>query len=233
MKALILDLETTGLDNQKDEVTEFAVMLWEPIPDRIIDVMTARVAVSKYDVNNYTEEVERLTGIKKSDLREGISQESFQAWMKKFISRSDWMIAHHAAFDCSWLDFNIDKPVMDSVTAIPPSKSRKSNSLQAITEFHNIKRPLGAHRAILDVFALYEVLKLYKWDLLVERANSPQIREVVVMDYEEFKITPEEERPKAFGYKWDENKKEWFRNCLEIDLEPVRFPFKTRIVRET
>lgn len=232
MKALIFDLETTGLDHEKDQVTEFACLIWEPIPDRIVEVMTARVAVSNFDVQKYPEDVERITDIRKDELDTGIHQEGFQGWMKKHIDKVDWVIAHNAPFDCGFLRFPIETPIMNSATAIPRSASRKSNSLGAIAEFHRIRRPYGAHRAIFDVMTLYEVLRLYNWDLLVERANSPQVREVVDMSYDEFKETPEEEKPKAFGFKWDQEQKVWYRDVLECDLRPSKFPFPTQLVHE-
>lgn len=229
---LIVDLETSGLDPKENVVTEAAWALWEPQSDRIVSIESTRVAQPELKREQYSDEIERITGIPFEELGFGRDFQEVQASLMVDLARSSFILGHNLEFDLSFLTtlrgYKREILKIDTVSALPLSSALKSRSLESICNWHNIRRPFGSHRAVFDVMSLLQVVRLYNWDLVVERARSPLVEVFAVLSFNEMNAMAEKDRPKAHGFYWDATRKVWARKILQCDLTPEGFPFKIR-----
>jgi len=144
-KFVALDVETTGLDESADEIIEIgAVRFAEGKP---VDKFSQLLSADK----EIPEEVVRLTGIRKSDLRGKPEISDITQIFKNFIQGLP-IVGHNISFDIGFLnkDINIKNPLIDtfeiSRILLPYAKSY---SLVNIAEYLGINVEV-AHRAYDD-----------------------------------------------------------------------------------
>lgn len=148
---VIVDLETTGLSPQKNEIIEIGAIKVEN--GKIIDTMDIfikpKVPVSKF--------ITRLTGITNEMLEEGYD---IQEGMSKFVdfSKGYTLIAHNAKFDMGFLNSNmnycfnknLENEYLDTLKISKEMiKGLSSYKLESLANFFNVDYN-GAHRAIKD-----------------------------------------------------------------------------------
>ena len=157
---LIVDVETTGLDPQRDEVVELGALLirlqWRP-------QMTARV------VNSYVglrEPMARswssafaIHGISPAEVR---GQRLHEETVAGLICKADGIIAHNAPFDRAFLvrlfPAARSRPWRCSMHQIPWSRyGHPSRRLGALAADYDLAVSV-AHRAETDCMTLYRVL---------------------------------------------------------------------------
>lgn len=150
-----IDLETTGLDFEKDEIIEVALVRFENgVPGESVDYLVKPVSAELRPF------IENLTGIYKSDLE---SAESFAAVAGKIYSFIGDLpiVAHNANFDSKFLKQSFEKvgvnfdnhPVWDSLTVSRIAYQHIPNHrLDTLVQELNIPRS-RAHRALPDADA--------------------------------------------------------------------------------
>ncbi|WPO42765.1 3'-5' exonuclease [Tardiphaga sp. 42S5] len=231
---ILLDVETTGLDQVRDEVIELAMIKFDYLPDgsitRVADIFTAFNEPSR----PIPPEITELTGIT-DEIVAGhrIDPDAVAA----FADDAVIVIAHNAGFDrkfseCYWPVFQ-HKAWGCSATEVDWRKhgfdgSRLGYLLAGAGFFHQ------AHRAIDDCHALLEILAFELPDLgapalavLLERARKKTMR--VWAEQSPFDLKDELKRR---GYRWsdgsDGRPKSWY-----IDVEESKEASEIEFLRKT
>lgn len=222
---ILLDVETTGLDQLRDEVIELAMIKFDYLPDgnitRVTDVFTAFNEPSK----PIPPEITELTGITDETVAgHRIDPDAVTAFVenaviaiahnasfdRKFAERY-WPVFQHKAWGCSATEVDWRKHGFDG--------SRLGYLLAGAGFFHQ------AHRAIDDCHALLEILAFELPTLgkpalavLLERARRKTMR--VWAEQSPFDLKDELKRR---GYRWsdgaDGRPKSWYIDVDESERE--------------
>ncbi|MCP1831656.1 DNA polymerase-3 subunit epsilon [Bradyrhizobium sp. USDA 4532] len=204
--AILLDVETTGLDTAKDEIIELGMVKFTYLSDgrigRVIDTCSCfnqpSIAIPI--------EITALTGITDEMVKDhGLDEERINA----FVSDAVVVIAHNAGFDRKFMEryapLLTHKAWACSVSEVEWrglgfEGSRLSYLLMKAGLFHE------AHRAVDDCLALLEILAmtLPQFDrtvlsVLLERARRKTIR--VWAEQSPFELKDELKRR---GYRWSD-----------------------------
>jgi DNA polymerase-3 subunit epsilon len=231
---ILLDVETTGLDQVRDEVIELAMIKFDYLPDgsitRVADVFTAFNEPSR----PIPPEITELTGITDETVAgHRIDPDAVAAFAndaaiviahnagfdRKFSERY-WPVFQHKAWGCSATEVDWRKHGFDG--------SRLGYLLAGAGFFHQ------AHRAIDDCHALLEILAFELPDLgspalavLLERARKKTMR--VWAEQSPFDLKDELKRR---GYRWsdgsDGRPKSWY-----IDVEESKEASEIEFLRKT
>jgi DNA polymerase-3 subunit epsilon len=156
--AVILDVETTGLDTNKDEVIELGMVKFDYLPDGRITNLRGTFAAFNEPSGPIPQEVTVLTGITDAMVR---GHQIDEAAVDTFVADAAVVIAHNAAFDRKFSERNW--PVFEqkawgcSATEVEWKRhgfhgARLDYLLNGAGFFHQ------AHRAVDDCHALLEVL---------------------------------------------------------------------------
>lgn len=94
---VVFDLETTGLDTQKDKILSFAFL---KVEDRAIQINQRFEGYLKLDETLRAADIHHVT---KGDVAEGIEEEEFILKVLSFIGNSV-LVGHHVSFDIGCID---------------------------------------------------------------------------------------------------------------------------------
>ncbi|MCR5373639.1 MAG: hypothetical protein K6E41_09275 [Solobacterium sp.] len=150
---VVIDLETTGLDQLKDEIIEIAAVKIKR--GLVIDEFSSLVNIDK----KISAEISALTGITNDMLADQPRLNELIPALADFIGSAD-IAAHNAAFDRgfltrSWPD---QRQWIDTLTlAQIVYPCEPSHSLAWLTQAFGIENP-NAHRAMSDALATAELL---------------------------------------------------------------------------
>jgi len=232
--AVLIDVETTGLDQQKDEIIELGMVKFDYLPDgRIVSLRDTFTSFNEPSVP-IPLEVKALTGIT-DEMVAGhrIDQEA----VSSFVDDAVIVIAHNSGFDRKFAERYW--PVFErkawgcSATEIEWRKhgfegSRLGYLLNGAGFFHQ------AHRAVDDCHALLEILALElptgttALAALLERARKKTMR--VWAEQSPFDL---KDSLKRRGYRWsdgsDGRPKSWYVDVDESKLEDEITFLKTEI----
>ena len=165
MKSFVaIDLETTGLDFEKDEIIEVALVRFENgVEGESVDYLVKPTSVTLRPF------IESLTGISNADLE---NAEPFAAVAQKIYSFIGDLpiVAHNAMFDSKFLKQTFAKvgisfenhPVWDSLTVSRIAYQNVPNHrLDTLVQELGIERS-RAHRALPDAIACGELFENIK-----------------------------------------------------------------------
>ena len=221
---ILLDVETTGLDQQKDQIIELGMVKFDYLPD-------GRIAGLRNVFSSFNEpsepipmEVTALTGITNEMVA---GQHIDEAAVSSFVDDAVIVIAHNASFDRKfvercWPIFR-NKAWGCSATEVEWRKhgfegSRLGYLLNGAGFFHQ------AHRAVDDCHALLEILALElpptgtsALAVLLERARKKTMR--VWAEQSPFDL---KDSLKRRGYRWsdgsDGRPRSWYIDLDESKL---------------
>lgn len=231
---ILLDVETTGLDQVRDEVIELAMVKFDYLPDgsitRVADIFTAFNEPSR----PIPPEITELTGITDETVAghridpdavaafadDAVIVIAHNAGFDRKFSERYWPVFQHKAWGCSATEVDWRKHGFDG--------SRLGYLLAGAGFFHQ------AHRAIDDCHALLEILAFELPDLgtpalavLLERARKKTMR--VWAEQSPFDLKDELKRR---GYRWsdgsDGRPKSWY-----IDVEESKEASEIEFLRKT
>ncbi len=222
---VILDVETTGLDTQKDEVIELAMVKFEYLPDgSLVSVKDVFTSFNE-PFGPISDEVVALTGIT-DEMVAGYKIDDVA--VSSFVDDAVVIIAHHAAFDRKFAERYW--PVFErkawgcSATEVKWRAhgfegSRLGYLLNGVGYFHQ------AHRAVDDCSALLEILavelpttRTSALSALLEQARKRTIR--IWAEGSPFEL---KDLLKRRGYRWSDGSdgklRSWYIDVEEADLE--------------
>ncbi len=160
----VFDFETSGLDPEKDQVIELAAI--RCIKGEIVSSFSTLIQYDKILAPKITE----LTGIKQSDLVNGMTERHAFAILRNLMGNST-IVAHNAGFDLGFLHYTLlrlDKPTFSNRFIDTMTICRERYTYRSKPEGHKLEgmctrlgiKLEGAHRALADVYACWELLKL-------------------------------------------------------------------------
>lgn len=234
MKILGIDFETTGLDPQKDRITEVGLVLYD------VDSRQP-VRVSGFLVKTPTPisaEITQFTGITNELLQAyGVEPKAALTAMLGFIAQADFICAHNGTdFDKLFLEAECARqttgpkplPWIDTRTDLPLAAYQrgKSASLKYMACDHNFLYP--AHRAVNDVLAMFEILSRYDINETIKRAQTPNVKVRAVVSFDDKHLAKER------GYYWKPESKLWIKplKADEVDAEKLAAPFPVVLMME-
>lgn len=167
---LVFDFETTGLDPQKNQITEVAAILTDL--EREIGRIEFRVRLERDPI--LTDQIKELTGITEEDLKGALTEEQAVLMLYTFAGDATW-VGQYVPFDLSFLaQFGVEPDFFIDVSTITKLlEPNESASLGPTYKRVFGKDPVGHHRAINDVEM---TLELFKEQL--SRAEEAGIRRI-------------------------------------------------------
>jgi DNA polymerase-3 subunit epsilon len=230
--AIILDVETTGLDSRTDQVIELGMIKFSYTTDgRVVRVLETFSAFQEPTIP-IPKEITNITGIT-DDMVAGHHIEP--AKISEFVDRAELVIAHNAKFDRPFAERKW--PVFENVPwccslsqldwrGLAFDGVRLTHLLAHIGKFHEAHRALDDCRALLEVLA-HELPGAGKptMSLLLDEANRKTVR--IWAQGAPFDLKEELKRRK---YKWNDGSdgrpKSWFidvnEKLLGAELEYLR-----------
>ena len=224
--AIFLDLETTGLDPERDEIIELAMVPFRYSNDgRIFEVHEAFDELREPSSGTIPEEITRITGIT-DDMVRGKTINT--ARVEEIAAHAALIIAHNANFDRKFAERMFEvfstKAWACSMTQIP-WKQELFEGMKL--EYLSMKSGFfyDAHRAETDCHAGVELLSkplpqsgTLALQALLEEARTPTCRvwaENAPFDFKDML--------KARGYRWNDGNdgrpKSWYGDIQETELE--------------
>lgn len=232
MKILGIDFETTGLDPQKDRITEVGLVLYDTSSKQPVRISGFLVKPQGAIISA---ELEKLTGITNSLVEAyGVTPGQALAAVTALTGQADMLCAHNAEFDRGFYEAECarqgQKPFakgwIDSRTDLPVEAYQlgKSASLKYLACDHGFTYP--AHRAVNDVLAMLEIFSRYDLDTITTRATTPNVKVRAVVSFDDRALAKER------SYYWDGEKKIWWRalKANEVDAEKEAAPFPVVII---
>ena len=226
MKILGLDAETTGLNPQKDSITEIGLVLYDTD-------MRAPVRISGFLVKGglVTAEITRITGITQQAVDTyGYAPDQAVKAVQSMGAQADYFCAHNAPFDRDFIGETASrqkmdiamKPWIDTRTDLPPEayKLGKSASLKYLACDHGFL--YSAHRAVSDVLAMFQLMAMYDIDAIVKRSQIPNVEVRAQVSFDDRILAKER------GYYWKPELKQWRKpmklNEVQAEKEAAGFP---------
>jgi DNA polymerase-3 subunit epsilon len=226
MKILGIDFETTGLDAQKDRITEAGLVLWDSDSKQPVR-MTGCLVQTGAAISS---EIAQLTGITEDLVKNfGLPVNAVIKGIHSLASGADFMCAHNAEFDRGFYEAECARqkmswpmvPWIDTRTDLPPAAYQlgKSASLKYLACDHGFTYP--AHRAVNDVLAMFEILSRYDINETIKRAQTPNVQVRAVVSFDDKHLAKER------GYYWKPELKLWIKplKADEVDAEKIAAPF--------
>lgn len=218
MRALIVDTETTGFESE-DEVIEIAAVVYD---------LNHKAMTSAWSTTLQTERPNGAFEVNGIPDGIGLTQRSSAAThLSRLAMSCSVIVAHNAEFDRGWLP--------------------EIASCEWVCSFHDMVWPVrpgklvemalamglgvaSAHRALDDCLTLVRMMDrlgetrdLREWmDECLVRAREPKLRVVANVPF------AQREMPKAAGFRWDAQAKQWWKQMRASELAAATFEFPVR-----
>jgi len=196
-KILILDTETTGLDENKDEVIELGCILFDVsfkcVLSQVSFLFPVKINVAEH-INSISSEVTNIS----QPWEDGLN------FFLKLVDSSDFIVAHNVEFDKKWFGKGrlpkLNKKWICSLEDINWSFQKSLKTRPSVTDLALcFSIPVWSlHRALSDCFYISEVFK--KCDNLEElllKATQPRFLYKALVSYEERSLA------KNAGFRWN------------------------------
>ena len=196
-KILILDTETTGLDENKDEVIEIGCILFHVASKSVLSQLSFLLPV-------LTNEAEHINGISPEITKIDQPWEYGLNLFLKLVDCSDLIVAHNVDFDRKWFGRGklpeISKKWVCSLEDIDWSFQKTLKTRPSVTALAlSFSIPVWSlHRALSDCYYLSEVFK--KCDNLEDlllKATEPRFLYKALVSYEDRSLA------KNAGFRWN------------------------------
>lgn len=216
MKLLILDVETTGLDPAVHELCEVGYVAYST-EHRAIVGCGSRLFPTKNG-----NAAEHVNGIPAGLLS---YQPGTQEWLGFLFSNTfDAFIAHNSDFDRQWLPEC--GPWVDTCDGFEWPRAGDNRSLSQLALAHGVGL-VSAHRAIFDCLTIALMFQRvqaegHDLDALIAKALLPRVRIEAKISFVENHLA------KAAGFRWDADRKVWFKTVPAHQLPTLPFPYVQR-----
>ncbi|MHA1592380.1 MAG: 3'-5' exonuclease [Candidatus Heimdallarchaeaceae archaeon] len=243
MKVLGLDLETTGLDFEKDRIIEIGLVLYDTelkVPLRMYSEFIDEPNRPKIDrtkvAADITDEMLNIYGYKTGPRERN---DFLVDQLVEFFKEAEYVVAHNGnLFDKIMLKNFFDRyerilpetPWLDTRTDIVYPKHCVARNLIYLAAFHGFVNPFP-HRALFDVMTMLKILDKYDVTQVIGRSLSPVVTLRANVSYNNKDLA------KARGFMWSPENKFWYKDMKECDvtdewLDNLEFDVKMITVRE-
>lgn len=226
-KVLLYDCETSGTDPQKDHLVEVAGLLWSVHH-------AAQVAAFSFVVHAPNNAAAGFNGISPALLLDhGVPREAALQRVEAWFGRADAIVAYNAAFDRSFLPQPIQqlRPWVCAQDDIDWPRNNGSNKLTDIVLAHGLGVS-HAHRALVDVMNLARLL-----ERVAEMGHPPgELLSRAMREKRRYKAVTGRFDPalnaklKAAQFRWDPDRKEWWRRLAVEDVPQLQTTYPFAIV---
>tara|TARA_B100000614_G_scaffold61087_1_gene54097 strand:- start:544 stop:1380 length:837 start_codon:yes stop_codon:yes gene_type:complete len=220
---LIIDTETTGLDEKKDEVIEVGCILFNVPSKAVLSQLSFLLPVK----NNQAEFINKISS-EVSNIPQPWN-DSLNLFLK-LVDFADYIVAHNVEFDKKWFNDknlpSLDKNWICSLDDIDWSFLKTLKSRPSVTDLSiafNI--PVwNLHRALSDCYYLSEVFKRCEnLQELLFKASQPRYLYKAIVSYEDRTLA------KNAGFRWNSPVQgAWTRKLSEN--EATNLDFKVEIL---
>lgn len=225
MYLLGMDTETTGLDLNRDVITEFCGVLWHWETQRPVYTFSGIHQNGAMLTPNIT----KLTGITPQHIQDGLRRDQMLYSIQLAWCRADYIVAHNAPFDHGFMMKEYpelpDKPWIDTATDVDYDMAKSARSLAVLCYEHGITNPLP-HAALGDVLAMMSLLSRYELTSVLANQASEKIDVIADVTFDEKDLA------KAAGFRWVDETKTWEKNIRENQLTELQqscsFPVSVR-----
>ena len=232
MKILCLDIESTGLNPEKDSITEWGAALYDSDtkqPVRVSGFLVKGAYIS--------EEITRITHITQSMVDTyGVSPEAGLAAIYGLAQQAEYLLGHNLPFDRSFLDAEskrqgkalITLPGLDTRTDLPPEAYKKGKSASLRYLCADWGFCYDAHRAVNDVLATLKLFSMFDVDAIIKRSQIPNVEVRAVVSFDDRLLAKER------SYYWKAELKQWRKPMKqdEVQAEKDSAPFPVVLVEE-
>ena len=215
---LILDTETTGLDENNDEVIEIGCILFH-VPNRaVLSQLSFLLPVTTNDAQDINEISVKVSNVAQP-WKEGIN------FFLKLVDSCDLIVAHNAAFDKKWFGKGnlpkLNKRWVCSMEDINWSFKKNLKSRPSVT---NLALSFGIpvwnlHRALSDCYYIAEVFKkIENLESILFKATEPRYLYKAIVSYEDRLLA------KNAGFRWNSPiQGAWTRKLSETEATELNF----------
>ena len=222
-KILILDTETTGLDENKDEIIELGCILFHVTSKSVLSQVSFLFPVISNEaeqINGISAEVSNV----KQPWEEGLS------FFLKLVECSDLIVAHNVEFDKKWFGKGrlpkLEKKWICSLEDINWSFQKNLKNRPSVTDLAlSFSIPVWSlHRALSDCFYISEVFKKCEnLEELLIKATEPRFLYKALVSYEERSLA------KKAGFRWNNPAQGAWAKKLTVE-EANSLDFKVQII---
>ena len=184
-KILILDTETTGLDENKDEILEIGCILFH-VPSRSV------LSQLSFLFPVICNEAEHVNGINAEVTNISQPWNDGMNFFLKLVDSSDFIVAHNVEFDRKWFGKGrlpkLDKKWICTLEDINWSFQKSLKARPSVTDLAlSFSVPVwNLHRALSDCFYISEVFKKCKnLEELLLKATETRFLYKALVSYEE------------------------------------------------
>jgi len=251
MRVCGFDLETTGLDFDKDRVTEMAWAVKDISDPKFLKVRSTFV-LDNYFPPTISEEIKGITKIDVHHLQWGCSlEDAFKEMLDDYVMfKCDAFVAHYGHnFDKPFLLAKIrqqypieqyaeetlifsDSPLIDTRDDIEYPQTFKSRSLTHVAAELGFLNPFP-HSALFDVATMLRVLECFDVEKVFARSKEPWVTLRAVVSYDEKDLAKERR------YRWEDlgdkkYPKFWVKRVKLSEVEKEKqAPFQVTVLEDT
>lgn len=229
-----LDIETSGLDFQKDHIFEIGFSIREFYPKtgfgwspRSLRQNTLYIWEEEFPdpIPEENSNIHKLTSKFLKEVGSSYKYQFSNLQNALTLYNVDIILAHNGlAFDKPFLEakgLKLDLPWVDSKTHIKYPADCKNNNLLYLAAYHGFLNPFP-HQAVSDVETVFKIVQKYDFEKICKRAKEPWIliKADVKFDGKEF--------ARVRGFQWNPTAKHWEKNIPESELkaEEKEAPFR-------
>jgi len=231
MLILGLDCETTGLDPEKDKMTELGMVLYDTEAKMPLKIYCEYIKIE----GEVPEFITDLTGITKQHLDDyGVPLDAAIEEYLVYSVMAEYQVAHNAPFDRGFINAAIaslklsgipnenDTPWIDTSVDVPYPKKITTRKLEFLGPAHGFINP-WSHRALFDVLSMLKVLDHYDINKVVRLAGEGDSMLVAICQKPWLDKAPDGQKDtdtaRELGFRWNGDKKRWQKIVKESQVE--------------
>lgn len=219
-RVLFFDTETTGLDFAKDQAIEVAGVLWDVEYRSFVSCFSTLVQAS-------ANPAEKVNHIPAGLLKTAAAPESVWSRVHAYFEACDAVVAHNAAFDYAFTPQAVRavRPWICSLDDLMWPRLHGSKALTSIALAYGVAIT-DAHRALSDCLLLAKIFERaadFGEDIhaMLLRGLRPKVKVAAIVAFKD------NDKARDAGFRWDGEKKYWWRSMAIDDLPSLQFEVRT------
>lgn len=230
MILLGIDVETTGLSIEEDDIIEIGAVFYDWEKKSPVTLISEFIRTNK----TIKDEAAEVHGISRNELSlygknlDGVLTNIYFQWLN--FGKPPFVAHNGSVFDRKMIEPKLFNAVgktfetfwIDTVTDIPYPKHIQTRKLSYLASEHGFINPFP-HRAVFDVLTMFKVLSHYNIEEVISISKSPMIKVIANVKFEE------KHKAKDKGFYWNPDEKYWFKTMRNFQLEQVSLDFEYRV----